>query len=166
MCEREKLITSSEVKNMKKCTGCSVESNDDTSLFCIKCGEPMKDIEESGTRPLQEHDRSNEQKSARLLKEQQTAQPVGIELLDSIWPEWKVIEQIGKGSFGKVYKVTRDEHGVTDLAAVKIITIPQSDDDVGSLKAEGYDATGTYSYFKGIVDDFINEIKIMVSMKA
>ena len=91
---------------------------------------------------------------------------MGIEKLSTIWPEWKVVDQIGEGSFGKVYKVVREEHGITDYAAIKVISIPQSDAEITSLRAEGLDATGTRSYFEGIVTDFVNEIKLMVSMKG
>ena len=27
----------------------------------------------------------------------------------SVWPEWKIVEKIGEGSFGKVYKAKRTE---------------------------------------------------------
>ena len=29
----------------------------------------------------------------------------------SVWPEWKIVEKIGEGSFGKVYKAKRTETG-------------------------------------------------------
>ena len=29
----------------------------------------------------------------------------------SVWPEWKIVEKIGEGSFGKVYKAKRTEQG-------------------------------------------------------
>ena len=31
----------------------------------------------------------------------------------SVWPEWELIEKIGEGSFGKVYKAKRTERGRT-----------------------------------------------------
>jgi serine/threonine protein kinase len=143
--------------------GCKIESNDDSSSFCIKCGKPMEEI---GTKPLQEPVKIKEGENTTPPEEQEPAQFTGIELLDSIWPEWKVVEQIGQGSFGKVYKVIREERGVTDCSAIKVITIPQNNDDVNSLKAERYDETGTYNFFEGVVNNFVNEIKIMVSMKG
>jgi len=91
---------------------------------------------------------------------------VGIEQLSTVWSEWSVVEQIGEGSFGRVYKVVREEYGVTDYAAVKVISIPQSSSELNSLRAEGYDETSSRSYFENIVTDFVNEIKMMVSMKA
>lgn len=91
---------------------------------------------------------------------------MSIEKLSSVWPEWKVIEQIGEGAFGKVYKAVREEHSMTTYSAIKVITIPQSNSEVSELKAEGLDDNATITYFKGIVDDFINEIKLMESMKG
>lgn len=91
---------------------------------------------------------------------------MNIEHLNTIWPEWRVVEQIGAGAFGKVYKVIRESRGITDYAAVKVISIPQNDAEIRALKAEGYDEISTKSHFEGIVNDFINEIKIMISMKG
>ena len=88
------------------------------------------------------------------------------EQLRTIWPEWNVVEQIGKGSFGEVYKVMREGHGFTDYAAVKVITIPQNASELNSLRADGHDEISARSYFEGIVTDFVNEIKLMVSMKG
>ena len=30
---------------------------------------------------------------------------MSVEKLAAVWPEWKVVELLGEGSFGKVYKV-------------------------------------------------------------
>lgn len=91
---------------------------------------------------------------------------MGIEKLSAIWPEWKLVEQIGEGSFGKVYKAVREEHGVCTYAAIKVISIPQSDAEVSTLRSEGLDESASKTYFKGIVNDFVNEIKLMESMKG
>ena len=48
------------------------------------------------------------------------------ELPVSAWPEWKIIEKIGEGSFGKVYKAQRTERGKSFYSAIKIINIPGS----------------------------------------
>ena len=78
---------------------------------------------------------------------------MSIEQLSTIWPEWSVVKQIGEGSFGKVYKVMREGHGLTDYAAVKVITIPQNPAELTSLRADGYDETSARSYFESIVTE-------------
>jgi len=91
---------------------------------------------------------------------------MSIEKLSTPWPEWKVVEQLGEGSFGTVYKIIREEHGVASTAAMKVIPIPQNDAELSSIRSEGLDETGTRSYFEGIVTDFVNEIKMMETMKG
>ena len=91
---------------------------------------------------------------------------MGIEILPEIWPDWKVEEQIGEGAFGKVYKAVRSENDFTTYAAIKVITVPKSESEVESLQADGMSIVGAKSYLQGIVSDFINEIRLMESMKG
>ena len=91
---------------------------------------------------------------------------MGIEKPDSIWPEWEIKEQIGEGSFGKVYKAERTEHGMTSFSAIKVLSIPQTRAEYSSLRSEGVDEIGARTYFEGVVSDCINEIKLMESMKG
>ena len=58
------------------------------------------------------------------------------ELPVSAWPEWKIIEKIGEGSFGKVYKAQRTERGKFFYSAIKIINIPGSQSELNSLRSE------------------------------
>ena len=82
------------------------------------------------------------------------------------WKEWEVVEEIGKGAYGEVYKVMRVHHGVTSYAAVKIIPIPQNPSEVVSVRSDGYTAEAAKFYFEGIVADFLKEIRLMVSLKG
>lgn len=86
--------------------------------------------------------------------------------LKQIWPEWEAERLIGEGAFGKVYKCVRNDNGLTSYAAIKIISIPQSQSEVDSLRAEGLDIDASRTFFKDIVDDFVNEIKLMESFKG
>ena len=58
------------------------------------------------------------------------------ELPVSAWPEWKIIEKIGEGSFGKVYKAQRTERGKSFYSAIKIINIPGSQSELNSVHSE------------------------------
>ena len=91
---------------------------------------------------------------------------MSIERLSTIWPEWKVVEKLGEGSFGKVYKIVKEGHDAASSAAVKVLSIPQNESDLASLQAEGFSDAGARAYFEGIVNDFTKEIKMMKLMKG
>ena len=91
---------------------------------------------------------------------------MSIEKLNQIWPEWKAESLLGEGSFGKVYKVVREEHGMTAYSAVKVISIPQNDAEVSSVRSEGLSEGETKSYFQKKVNDLVNEIKLMIAMQG
>lgn len=57
--------------------------------------------------------------------------------MTNTWPGWQNAGLIGEGSFGKVYKIRREEFGQTYEAALKVITIPASQADVRTAYEEG-----------------------------
>jgi len=89
-----------------------------------------------------------------------------IERLGQVWPEWKVVEKLGEGAFGQVYKATREDSGVTVSSAIKVISIPKSDAERNSVSTEGMGEEATRDYFFSIVEDFIKEIELMESLKG
>ncbi len=88
------------------------------------------------------------------------------DLLKNVWPEWKVVRQLGRGSFGVVYEAVRTDHDLETHAAIKVISIPQSESEVDSLRSEGLTVDETTTYLHGVVDDFIREISLMESFKG
>ena len=52
----------------------------------------------------------------------------------SVWPEWQLVEKIGEGSFGKVYKAQRTERGRTFYSSIKIISIPGNKGELDSVR--------------------------------
>ena len=36
------------------------------------------------------------------------------------WPGWENVDLLGEGSFGKVYRIRREEYGVVNEAALKV----------------------------------------------
>ena len=91
---------------------------------------------------------------------------MSVEKLAQIWPEWEIEKQLGRGSYGVVYKAVRRDNNVESHAAIKVISIPSDESEVDSLRSEGLDMDGTRTYFKGIVDDFVSEIQLMESLKG
>lgn len=79
---------------------------------------------------------------------------------------WKVESLIGKGSFGSVYKISKEEYGVTSYSALKVLSVPQSDSDLRAIMNEGMDENSVTSYFEGVVNDIVREISIMSQFKG
>lgn len=79
----------------------------------------------------------------------------------SVWPEWELIEKIGEGSFGKVYKAKRTERGRSFYSAIKIISIPASKGELDSVCSEMNNEQSTREYFRNLVEDCIQEIYTM-----
>ena len=79
----------------------------------------------------------------------------------SVWPEWELIEKIGEGSFGKVYKAKRTERGRSFYSAIKIISIPASKGELDIVRSEMNNEQSTRGYFRNLVEDCIQEIYTM-----
>lgn len=133
----------------KKC-GAEVENN---KKFCGKCGtltnnEPRVENPENANGQPQTGKFTNEK-------------------FPSMWPEWKIVELIGEGSYGKVYKAIKKEHSVEMFSAIKIIDIPKSLSELKSIRQNGnMTQEQTKTFLKGIVDGFVNEIKLMISLNS
>ncbi len=85
---------------------------------------------------------------------------------EPIFGSWYLNRLIGKGSFGKVFEIIREEYGTTYRSALKIITIPQDDDDVKTRMTEGSDIKTVSEYYEGILREIINENEIMAQLKG
>ena len=86
--------------------------------------------------------------------------------IKKVWPKWEIIKTIGEGSFGKVFEIERNEYGIEEHSALKVISIPQTDSEIQSLKNDGMTENDTTEYFKGIVNDFVQEIQLMTQLKG
>lgn len=69
------------------------------------------------------------------------------------WPEWELIDKLGEGSFGKVYRARRVEGTREFYSAIKIVTIPYSGAQMDELGMEGMDEKSVRRYLRGIVDE-------------
>ncbi len=86
--------------------------------------------------------------------------------IEEVWPEWHESELIGEGSFGKVYKATREEFGETFYSAIKVLSVPKSAQDIRQERAQGMSDLEIHAYFQSIVQDLANEIVLMESLKG
>ena len=79
------------------------------------------------------------------------------------WPEWKIEGLLGRGGFGDVYRIRREEYGNVSLAALKVVRIPADESEIQELEANGISVG---SYYKGMISDLLKEISLMESLKA
>ncbi len=83
------------------------------------------------------------------------------------WPEWKVVEKLGEGSFGAVYKCCKTEHDVEVYSAIKVINVPFDDEDEATAaETTGTDTQTVREYLKEIVDSCMDEIRMLASVKG
>ena len=81
-----------------------------------------------------------------------------------IWNEWEIEGLLGEGASGKVYKAKRKDIEET-YSAIKVIEIPQNESEIREARAEGMEDTEIKEYFKGFVDDLVEEITLLETLK-
>ncbi len=79
---------------------------------------------------------------------------------------WTVKELIGTGSFGKVYRIEREEFGNIYEAALKVINIPQNQSEVDSYVKEGMSEEDVTIYFHGMVEKIVEEFALMSKLNG
>lgn len=82
----------------------------------------------------------------------------------SVWQDWKIVEKIGEGSFGKVYKAEQIKNGKKRYSAIKVVTIPGSQSELDSIRAEVRDEQEVRAYFRALVDECTEEVMMMVRL--
>ena len=85
---------------------------------------------------------------------------------EPIFGSWRIICQIGEGSFGKVFEIEREDFGVTYRAALKAITVPASESELLEVKADGMDDASVRTYFGSFVEELVKEFALMSRLKG
>ena len=87
----------------------------------------------------------------------------GTQVLDG----WTIIRKLGSGSFGTVYQIERkDEYGICERSALKVISVPQSPEDMKEILDEGMSDRDASTYFNSVMRDIVREVAVMVEMKS
>ena len=79
---------------------------------------------------------------------------------------WTITKQIGRGSFGTVYEIQREDFGQVYRAALKVITVPQSEEELNATLEEGMSQAQAEQYFYSVVEDIVREFAIMARLKG
>lgn len=88
------------------------------------------------------------------------------DILQQVWPDWKITNEIGSGTYGFVYKAVRKDYDVESCAAIKIISVPKSQSEINTLQAQGMAIGEIKAYLKSIVNEYINEIRLMIALEG
>lgn len=86
--------------------------------------------------------------------------------INQVWPEWNEDCVLGEGSFGKVYRAKRVEYGRTFYSAIKVLTVPKSQQEVKHARSQGMTDEDICRYFRSIVDNLLDEITLMDNLKG
>lgn len=84
----------------------------------------------------------------------------------TVFEKWIIKHKLGEGSFGTVYEIQREDFGEVYRAALKVITVPQSDAEFQGALDEGMSRTQAEEYFYSVVEDIVREFAIMAKLKG
>ena len=84
----------------------------------------------------------------------------------TVFETWIIKHKLGEGSYGRVFEIERSEFGQTYQAALKVITVPQSNSEIASVISEGMSVSQAEAYFHGIVEELMHEFSIMFKLKG
>lgn len=89
-----------------------------------------------------------------------------IKQFEPIFGEWYVESFIGAGSFGRVYKIYRDELGNRFYSALKHISIPVEESELKQLRADGMDDTSISNYYNSLAKSISAETTLMNKLRG
>lgn len=85
---------------------------------------------------------------------------------EPIFGAWTITRQIGVGGFGQVFEIEREDFGTTYKAALKVITVPSSEDELLDVRAASKSEDEVRSYFASTVEDLVKEFALMSKLKG
>lgn len=80
--------------------------------------------------------------------------------------KWYIKELLGEGSYGKVFRIEREDISGKYIAALKIISVPNSKTEVDSLKESLGDEQSVSDYYGEITKKLMREFQLMSSLKG
>ena len=80
--------------------------------------------------------------------------------------DWRVVQTIGFGSFGTVYEIERESFGFRQRAALKVISIPQTQNEVETVRNTGMDENSISEYYSDLAAEILKELQTMEQLKG
>ncbi len=82
------------------------------------------------------------------------------------WPGWRAVKYLGSGQFGQVYEIERTQAGITEHAAVKIVTRPKDESELEARYENGYDEESVAASYAEELQQYASEYRLMLEMKG
>ena len=94
-----------------------------------------------------------------------TTFPQQLAILQPFWGTWTLIDAIGEGSYGKVYRIERSDYDRCYEAALKWISLPLHAGDVKRQRLDGMSDEEISTYYTDIVQGMREEIDLMMRLR-
>lgn len=82
------------------------------------------------------------------------------------WPGWETGKVLGRGGYSTVYEISRNTTGQQETAALKVITIPETPDEVEELLSNGHTHSSVTARFQEHKHSIVKEYNLMASLKG
>ena len=82
------------------------------------------------------------------------------------WADWKIVKYLGGGAYGKVYEIERNNSGIQEKAAVKIVSRPKEESELEADYQNGYDRESIAVKYTEILQEYKNEYKLMKELQG
>lgn len=86
--------------------------------------------------------------------------------LEPFWESWYIESLIGEGSYGSVYKIYKEEFGRRYYSALKIISLPKTENEEKDILSESTDIGTASQYLYEVAEVIYKEIQIMEELKG
>ena len=80
--------------------------------------------------------------------------------------EWKIDKELGKGSYGVVYQLSRNDAGGSITSAMKWIPLPEDKAEVERMYAQGQTRTAVREYYEKVKAGFQEEIQLLYQLRG
>ena len=77
--------------------------------------------------------------------------------------DWEVLRKIGEGAYGRVFEIGKTVYGIEKRSALKVISIPKSEQERRQLAME-MDEESVTQYLTSVVDDAVSELNVMIKL--
>ena len=92
--------------------------------------------------------------------------PERLTALQPFFGSWLLDSLLGEGSYGKVYRIKREEMGETTYAALKWIFLPKSQTELDEYRAENLTEEALRTLYRETVRQFREEIVLMNKLRG